>query len=381
MSACRRAQRGAVQRVVDGGVHLERHPALQPVEDDPGHLAHVRLGGGLGLDDARDGDRLIDVHRVALRARGDRRPVELLVRGVDHDRQQRLRGVVFSCERIGRREEIALGVALGVVRAASGPALARDFLVVPGRQGEGLVDGLVHLAGAPALRDDQGRRPRARRRRPCSAAAPPRRCRHDGPGRDEDEPAPARQSNRAPWRSVRLHAGTVTRITPQTRHICHLRRLQLGVPAHQGRVAAVPLAAAPRACRARRRARRRGPRSGRRPRTVDRRWAMVMRGAVGRQGVDGLLHGVLGAGVQGAGRLVEDEHGRVAQDGAGDGEALLLAAGEAVAALADEGVVPVGQGRRCGRGSGRPAAAARISSSVASGLAKRRLSATEAWKR
>jgi hypothetical protein len=69
------------------------------------------------------------------------------------------------------------------------------------------------------------------------------------------------------------------------------------------------------------------------------------RGAVGRQGVDGLLDGVLGAGVQGAGRLVEDEDRRVAQDRAGDGQALLLTAGEAVSALADDRVVPVGQGR------------------------------------
>ena len=69
-------------------------------------------------------------------------------------------------------------------------------------------------------------------------------------------------------------------------------------------------------------------------------------GAAGRQGVDGLLYGALGAGVEGAGGLVEDEDRRVAQDGAGDGEALLLAAGEAVAALADEGVVAVGQARR-----------------------------------
>ncbi len=67
------------------------------------------------------------------------------------------------------------------------------------------------------------------------------------------------------------------------------------------------------------------------------------RGAARREGVDGLLHGLLGLRVQGAGRLVEDEDGRVPQDGAGDRQALLLAAGEAVAALPHHGVVAVGQ--------------------------------------
>ena len=43
------------------------------------------------------------------------------------------------------------------------------------------------------------------------------------------------------------------------------------------------------------------------------------------------------------GRLVEHEDRRVAQDRARDGDALLLAAGEAVAALADDGVVALRQ--------------------------------------
>ena len=67
------------------------------------------------------------------------------------------------------------------------------------------------------------------------------------------------------------------------------------------------------------------------------------RGASCRHGVDGFLDGLLGLRVEGARGLVEDEDGRVAQDGAGDREALLLAAGEPVAALADHGVVAVGQ--------------------------------------
>ena len=43
------------------------------------------------------------------------------------------------------------------------------------------------------------------------------------------------------------------------------------------------------------------------------------------------------------GGLVENQHGRVAKHGAGDRHALLLAAGEAVAALADGRVVALGQ--------------------------------------
>ena len=58
-----------------------------------------------------------------------------------------------------------------------------------------------------------------------------------------------------------------------------------------------------------------------------------------------LLDRALGLDVERARGLVEDEHGRVAQDRAGDRDALLLAAGEAEAALADDGVVALGQRR------------------------------------
>jgi hypothetical protein len=51
-------------------------------------------------------------------------------------------------------------------------------------------------------------------------------------------------------------------------------------------------------------------------------------GAAGEQPLDGLLHQPLALGVERARRLVEDEDGRVEQQGAGDGEALALAAGE-----------------------------------------------------
>src|SRR6476659_3204966 len=66
------------------------------------------------------------------------------------------------------------------------------------------------------------------------------------------------------------------------------------------------------------------------------------RGAALGEVVERLLHGALGAGVEGAGGLVEEQDGRVAQDGPRDRDALLLAAREPVAALADDGVVPLG---------------------------------------
>ena len=56
----------------------------------------------------------------------------------------------------------------------------------------------------------------------------------------------------------------------------------------------------------------------------------------------GLDHGFR-LGVERAGGFVEDEDARVGQNGAGDGKALALAAGELDAALADDGVVGFGE--------------------------------------
>ena len=52
---------------------------------------------------------------------------------------------------------------------------------------------------------------------------------------------------------------------------------------------------------------------------------------------------VLGLSVDAGGRVVEDKDGRVDQQRAGDGHALLLAAGEGHAPLADPGIVAIGQ--------------------------------------
>ena len=64
------------------------------------------------------------------------------------------------------------------------------------------------------------------------------------------------------------------------------------------------------------------------------------RAAAGR-GIQRLLHHALRDGVERRRRLVEEQHGRVLQQHARDRDALLLAAGEAVAALADDRVVAV----------------------------------------
>ena len=62
------------------------------------------------------------------------------------------------------------------------------------------------------------------------------------------------------------------------------------------------------------------------------------------QRVERGLHRALALGVEGGGGLVEEQDRRVLQDGAGDGDALALAAGERHAALADHGGVALRQG-------------------------------------
>ena len=84
------------------------------------------------------------------------------------------------------------------------------------------------------------------------------------------------------------------------------------------------------------------------------------RGAAVEQSGQALLDQPFALGVEVTGGLVEDEDARVGQDGPGDGQPLALAAAESHAALADQGLVPVGQtldelGGICGvRGQGDP---------------------------
>ena len=67
------------------------------------------------------------------------------------------------------------------------------------------------------------------------------------------------------------------------------------------------------------------------------------RRAATHQRLQRILDRALALRIQCRGRFVEQQDGRVAQDGAGDGDALALAARQADAALAQEGAVAVGQ--------------------------------------
>ena len=67
------------------------------------------------------------------------------------------------------------------------------------------------------------------------------------------------------------------------------------------------------------------------------------RGPAGAQGVDRLLNGTLGPVVEGGRGFVQDQHPGIAQDRAGNGQTLLLTAGEAMSAGTDHGVETLGQ--------------------------------------
>ena len=69
------------------------------------------------------------------------------------------------------------------------------------------------------------------------------------------------------------------------------------------------------------------------------------RGPARGDALQGLLDRRLGPAVEGAGRLVEDQDRRVLEQGSGDRDALLLAAGKLEAALADLALIAVGQAR------------------------------------
>ena len=66
-------------------------------------------------------------------------------------------------------------------------------------------------------------------------------------------------------------------------------------------------------------------------------------GAAAHQVGEALLNQGFGFGIEAGGGFVEDQDARIGQNGAGDGDALALAAGKLDAALADDGVVLVGE--------------------------------------
>ena len=67
-------------------------------------------------------------------------------------------------------------------------------------------------------------------------------------------------------------------------------------------------------------------------------------GAALDEDFEGLLDEHFGLGVHAGGGVVEDEDPGVHEEGPGDGDALLLAAGEGDAPFADPGVVALGEG-------------------------------------
>ncbi len=69
-------------------------------------------------------------------------------------------------------------------------------------------------------------------------------------------------------------------------------------------------------------------------------------------GFEGFLNEGFVLGIEGAGGFVEQQQAGVAHDGAGDGDALALAAGKAHAFFAQVGVEPIGQGFDEGEGGG-----------------------------
>ena len=83
-------------------------------------------------------------------------------------------------------------------------------------------------------------------------------------------------------------------------------------------------------------------------------------GAALHELVEGLLDDVFALGVEGTGGFVEDEDGRVFEDGAGDAETLALSATEVESTVADGGVVAllhegdefVGVSHLCGMADG-----------------------------
>ena len=95
--------------------------------------------------------------------------------------------------------------------------------------------------------------------------------------------------------------------------------------------------------------------------TVARRWAMTRVVRPCMASCEGALDQPLVLGVQGAGGLVEQQDRRVADQRAGDGEALALAAGEGLGALARAGCRSPAAGRRGSPRPGRRVAAARSS--------------------
>ena len=203
------------------------------------------------------------------------------------------------------------------------------------------------------------RRPHSRRRRPHSAY-PPRRWPAAG-----GAPRPAHAGREIPVcvGTQRLrHCSYLSHTRPRSRRssaVADARskssRRFIAVPPDSAcdRAGHRPRRArgAARGCPPRRCARPARRRCGWPCRMVESRWAMmrVVRPMLSWSKARWMRR--LGDAVQRGGGLVENEDGRVFQKDAGDGDALLLSAGEERSALADIGVEAVGHGHGCPRSS------------------------------
>ena len=116
------------------------------------------------------------------------------------------------------------------------------------------------------------------------------------------------------------------------------------------------------------------------PITLDSRWAKISVVRPAHEPVERLLDQRLALRVHRRQRLVQHQDRRVAQQRAGDGDALALAAREPHAALADHRLVALRQARDELVALAARAAAS-SSAGVASGRPMRMLSSTVPWKR
>ena len=91
------------------------------------------------------------------------------------------------------------------------------------------------------------------------------------------------------------------------------------------------------------------------------------RGAVLHQAVQGQLHEAFALGIERTGGFIQNENGRVFQDGPGNGHPLALAAGELHAALAHQGLIALREGGVMNSCAWACRAASMISASLAPG--------------
>ena len=115
---------GTLAHVGNGRVQLQRHVLLHPVVEHPRDLRIVLRLVRLVLEDARHGQDLLGSEAQRLRLRLD---VEGLLglHALGHHLRDQAEGVLLGRDRVRRREQVALGVALGLGREPDGVRLGQ----------------------------------------------------------------------------------------------------------------------------------------------------------------------------------------------------------------------------------------------------------------